>query len=168
MIEYNIDQSIINYANKKLEKITINNTLKKNKFGSEKKRILEGYIGEKIIMDFLNIKKDDDEFDYDLLSNKGKKLEIKTISCKFKPLEEYLCTVNSYKTNGVHKQDADYYIFLRILNDYSKGWILGWVSCDSFFKKGKFIPKGNDFGKFKFIKANATVLSINKLNKFKI
>ncbi len=117
-------------------------------------------------MDYLNIKNNIDEYDYDLLSNKGKRLEIKTVSCKFKPKKDYLCTVNSHKANGVHKQNADYYIFLRILNDYSLAWILGYYSCEDFFKDGLFIEKGKDFGKFKFIKANATVLEINKLNKF--
>ena len=64
------------------------------------------------------------------------------------------------------KPKQDIYIFLRILNDYSLAWILGWYSCKDFFKAGAFIPKGKDFGKFKFIKANATVLEIDKLNKF--
>tara|TARA_Y100000592_G_C5384148_1_gene274911 strand:+ start:508 stop:879 length:372 start_codon:yes stop_codon:yes gene_type:complete len=119
-------------------------------------------------MDFLSINKNSNNFDFDLISKKGKRLEIKTITCKFKPKSNYLCTVNSYDLNGVHKQKADFYIFLRILNDFSKGWILGWISCSDFFKKGKFIKKGTDFGKFKFVKANATVLPINELNKFKI
>ena len=166
MIEYIIEKNIVDYA---LEKFNNNNISKNNnpsKFGFENKRILEGYIGERIIMKFLNIKKDVDDFDFDLLSNKQKKLEVKTISCKFKPLDNYLCTVNSHKIDGIHKQKADYYIFLRILNDYSKAWILGWYSCYDFFKNGEFVSKGKDFGKFKFIKANATILPINKLNKF--
>ena len=166
MIEFVIEKEIIDYALNKLEKAKYSENVEPNKFGFEKKRILEGYIGERIIMKYLNIKEDVDDYDYDLLSNKGKRLEIKTISCKFKPLENYLCTVNSHKIDGVHKQKADYYIFLRILNDYSKGWILGWYGCSDFFKKGELIAKGKDFGNFKFIKANATVLPINKLNKF--
>jgi hypothetical protein len=166
MIEYIIKDHIIDYAYKKLDTIKLKTNLNISQFGSEKKRILEGYIGERIIMDFLKIKKNIDEYDYDLLSNKGKRLEIKTVSCKFKPKEDYLCTVNSYKENGVHKQKADYYVFLRILNDYTLAWILGWYPCKYFFKDGLFIQKGKDFGKFKFIKANATVLEINKLNKF--
>ena len=41
-----------------------------SKFGSEKKRILTGYVGEKIIMDYLGIKKDYDDYDFDLISKK--------------------------------------------------------------------------------------------------
>jgi hypothetical protein len=166
MIEYIINKDIVSYAYNKLNKTNIIKNLNPSKFGYDEKRIFEGYIGEKIIMDFLNIQNNDDTYEYDLLSNKGKKLEIKTISCKFKPKLNYLCTVNSHKIDGIHKQKADYYIFLRILNDYSLAWILGWYSCKDFFKAGTFIPKGKDFGKFKFIKANATVLEIDKLNKF--
>jgi|TARA_R110002124_G_scaffold107851_3_gene260425 hypothetical protein len=166
MIEFLIEKETIDYALNKLEKVKRSGNPEPSKFGFEKTRILEGYIGERVVMQYLKIKKDVDCFEYDLLSNKGKRLEIKTISCKSKPLENYLCTVNSHKTDGVHKQKADYYIFLRILKDYSKGWILGWFSCSDFFEKGEFIAKGKDFGNFKFTRANATVLPINKLNKF--
>lgn len=167
MIEFKIENHIVEYALGKLNKVDYCINVNPSKFGFERKRIFEGYLGERIIMKFLGISKDIDCFEYDLLSNKGKKLEVKTISCKFKPIDSYLCTVNSHKVDGVHKQKADYYIFLRILNDYSSSWILGWIPCDEFFKKGSFIPKGKDFGKFKFVKANATVLGISKLNKFK-
>ena len=43
---------------------------------------------------------------------------------------------------------------------------LGGALVPIFLKNGEFVSKGKDFGKFKFIKANATVLPINKLNKF--
>ncbi len=167
MIEIKIHQSTVDYAQEKLEKVSkIDGVLGLSKFGSERDRILTGYIGEKIIMDFLGLKKDIDDFDYDLISKKGKRLEVKSITCKFKPRPDYLCTVNSHDLEGVHKQKADYYIFLRLLNDYSKGWILGWIACQDFFKEGTYIPKGHDFGKFKFVKANATILEIRQLNNF--
>ena len=166
MIEYLIEGKDIQYAYKKLDNLYDITNSNPSKFGYEKKRILEGYIGERIVMRFLNIKNDIDAFDYDLISNKNKKLEVKTISCNFKPLNNYLCTVNSHDLNGVHKQKADYYIFLRILKDYSKCWVLGWIGCKDFFIQGEYVTKGKDFGQFKFEKANATVLPINKLNKF--
>ncbi|MEM6967137.1 MAG: hypothetical protein AAF573_20410, partial [Bacteroidota bacterium] len=129
----------------------------------EKKRTIVGYIGEQMVMDFLNIETDDNDFNYDL-SFLGKRLEVKTISCKFKPYPHYLCTVNSHNLQGVHKQTADYYVFLRILNDQTKGWILGYMPCEEFFQKGKFIEKGAQVVKgVQFVKANATVLPINQL-----
>lgn len=167
MIEILIGQDIIQYARNKLEHVNTRDNLGLSKFGSERNRILIGYIGERIIMKFLELKNDRDDYQYDLISNNGKRLEVKTITCKFKPRPDFWCTVNSHDLYGVYKQDADYYIFLRILNDYSKGWILGWISCEEFFKKGEFVEKGRDFGKFKFVKANATILLISELNQFK-
>ena len=167
MIEIVITPDIIDYASGKLEHVNTRDNLGLSKFGSERKRILIGYIGERIVMKYLDLKHDEDHYHYDLLSDKGKRLEVKTVTCKFKPKPHYWCTVNSHDLSGVYKQKADYYIFLRILNDFSKGWILGWICCKEFFKKGEFIQKGKDFGKFQFVKANATILAIDKLNKFK-
>lgn len=165
MIEVNIAKEIISYAERKLKGVSKESSIL-SKFGSERDRILVGYIGEKIIMNYLNIEKDVDDFEFDLLSNKGKRLEVKTITCKFKPKPHYWCTVNSHDLDGIHKQKADFYIFLRILNDFTKGWILGWISCDDFFQKGTVVEKGKDFGKFQFVKANATILELSELNDF--
>ena len=165
MTEINISESILLNAKKRTMYVNTESDVL-SKYGSEKKRILEGYIGEEIIKSYLNIETNSDTYDFDLVSNKNKRLEIKTVSCSFKPKDNYLCTVNSHSDQYVHKQNADYYIFLRILKDYSKAWILGWIECDKFFEQGTFVKKGTDFGKFNFVKANATVLEINKLNKF--
>ncbi|CAN0498136.1 unnamed protein product [Laminaria digitata] len=113
-------------------------------------------------MEYLNITEDADTFNYDL-RYKGKKIEVKTISCKFKPKRHYLATVNSHNLDGVHQQKADYYVFLRILNDKTKAWVLGCYPCSEFFENGEFVSKGKDFGTFKFVKANATVLPISEL-----
>jgi hypothetical protein len=164
MKEIVINNTMIQTAKNRINRVMNNNEKRLNKFGSEINRILIGYIGEEIIKDFLNIKTDQETYEYDIIS-KGKKIEVKTISCAFKPKPEYLCTVNSHDLKKVHKQNADYYIFLRIKSDFSKGWILGYIKCADFFKKGTYIKKGQDFGKFKFTKANATVLEIKELTK---
>ena len=165
MVELSVNKEIIKKANDRLNLITTKDN-RLSKFGSERKRIYEGYIGEEIIKKYLNINHVTDDYNYDLISNKGKRLEIKTVSCSFKPKLDYLCTVNSHSLDHIHKQNADYYIFIRLLKDYTKAWILGWIECAKFFKIGTFVSKGKDFGKFKFVKANATVLEINKLNQF--
>ena len=68
MINVVITKEIIEYAEKKLDKIQSNNNVELSKFGSEKHRILVGYIGEKIIMNYLCLKEDADDFNFDLLS----------------------------------------------------------------------------------------------------
>ena len=162
MIEIPIGTEMVHYAEQKREKLSLKKGLALNKFGSEYDRILIGYIGESVLMRYLKIEEDQNTFNYDL-RYKDKKIEVKTISCKFKPKRTYLATVNSHKVDGVHQQDADYYVFVRILNDKSKAWVLGCCTCNEFFEKGEFIAKGKDFGKFKFVKANATVLPISEL-----
>lgn len=164
MIEINVNKNIIEKAKKRLSKINKDNLIP-SKFGYNQNRILEGYIGEEIIRDYLGIKITEDKFDYDLISKKNKKLEVKTVSCISKPKSHYLCTVNSHSEEYTHKQKADFYIFVRLLKNYKTAWLVGWINCKDFFLEGKFVKKGKDFGNFKFIKANAYVLEINKLNK---
>jgi hypothetical protein len=165
MTEVEVGKDLIDKAELRSSAVSKTSTLL-HKYGSEKKRIFEGYLGEEIVKEYLGIPSVDDDYEYDLISNKGKRLEVKTISCKFKPHDDYLCTVNSSYLDSVRKQDADYYVFIRVLNSYDTAWLLGYIECDKFFELGNFIEKGTDMGKFKFVKANATVLPIYKLNQF--
>ena len=164
MIKVSVKSNTIEIAKKRIFNI---NKINQNpsKFGYNQNRIYEGYIGEEIIRDYLDIKITEDKFDYDLISKKNKKLEVKTISCTSEPKDHYLCTVNSHSEEYTHKQKADFYIFVRLLKDYKTAWILGWINCHDFFSKGEYVKKGKDFGNFKFVRANAVVLEINKLNK---
>jgi len=149
---------MLSQAEKKVDKFEFNSGIGLSRFGSERERTLFGYLGEQMVMKFLNITKDDDDFEFDL-TFKNNKIEVKTISCKFKPPKHFLCTVNSYDLSGVHQQEADYYIFCRILNEKSCGWILGYISCKEFFKNGTFVQKGSTaFPGQSFDKANATVM----------
>ena len=166
-IEVDITQDMIDKAQQKIDKINFDVNKGLSKFGSEQSRTLVGYLGEQMVASHLKIAIDVDGYDYDLMY-KNFKVEVKTISCKFMPLPHYLCIVNSHNLEGVHKQRADYYIFTRILNDKSKGWILGNIKCKDFFEGGTFVPKGTEVIKdVDFSKANATTLEIFKLNPMK-
>ena len=68
MIEIIITEEAIKYAKQKLRKVISKDNLDLSKFGSERHRILVGYIGEKLVMDYLSLKKDVDNFDFDLIS----------------------------------------------------------------------------------------------------
>ena len=162
IIERIISKNIIDEATNRVNQFQFGQR-GKSLFGSERDRTLIGYIGEYMVMDYLKIEIEDDQFDYDLIYA-NKKLEVKSISCKFKPKLNYLCTVNSFNLKGVHKQKADFYVFTRIINNMSKGWILGFIDCQKFFNKGTFVKKGsNVVPGVKFWKANATILPINEL-----
>ena len=167
MLEVNITEKMIETAKHKVNGVKLQSSSISSKFGYNHNRILVGYLGEQIVLDYLKTAKDVDNYQYDLIYN-NLKLEVKTISCKFKPKPDYLCTVNSHDSSGMAKQDADYYIFTRVLNDMSKGWILGYISCKEFYEIGTFIPKGTKVTNgIEFSKANATCLEINKLYKVK-
>ncbi|MFT5916992.1 MAG: hypothetical protein ACI81T_003505 [Bacteroidia bacterium] len=66
MIEVSITQEIVDYARNKLELVNTHNNLGSSKFGSARKRILVGYIGERIIMKHLGLENDADKYNYDL------------------------------------------------------------------------------------------------------
>lgn len=170
MIERTITPEQFNLAYELTAKET-KTSLDLSKFGSELLRIFDGYLGEIMVADMLGLNKGKSTFEYDLISEKGKLLDVKTITCSFKPEINYLATVNSCdeanNKDEVHKQKSDYYIFTRILFDYSKGWVVGWIPCDEFFNLGTFVKKGTNLGKFSFVKADATVLEIYKLKQFK-
>ena len=139
--------------------------LRINQFGAELMRILYGYLGERVIFDLLQLSDIADEYNYDLLVC-GKRIEVKSISTKVKPMPHYECLVNSYKEDGVHKQDADFYVFLRIRNDMKVAWIVGYKNCKVFFNEGKFIPKGTNLGYCILKKCDATSLRIDQLRPF--
>lgn len=167
MIEIQITNEMKSYAEKKINLIKFNSNKNLNKFGSEKNRTMTGYLGEQIVMAYLKTAINVDDYEYDLLYN-NIKIEVKTISCKFKPKLDYLCTVNSCNDVGTHRQSANYYIFTRIINDLSVGWILGYMKCSEFFEKGKYITKCSEaVAGISFDKANATVLPISELNLMK-
>ena len=167
MIEIIITNEMIVSAKLKSDSVKFDSGKKSNRFGFEKNRTFVGYLGEQMVMQHLKTSVDIDDYEYDLIYN-DIKIEVKTISCKFKPRLDYFCTVNSCNDIGVRKQSADYYIFTRILNDYSIGWILGYMKCDDFFKRGKYIEKGSEpINGLTFEKGNATVMPISELHLMK-
>ena len=73
-----------------------------------------------------------DDYEYDIIIN-GIKVDVKTISCKFKPTPNFLAVVNSCEMEGDHRQEADSYIFVRMREDCEVAWIVGYMMCEKFF-----------------------------------
>lgn len=163
MIEIVITEEMFLRAWHRTKLVKNDPSLDLSKFGSEDFRIFVGYLGEEMVMSFLNVKKPDDNYEYDILF-RNIKLEVKSIGCNTTPNDTYLATVNSCDLDGVHKQKADYYVFTRVLNDLSKGWLMGYISCTEFFEKGVYKKKGDNLiDGVDLEKANATVLPANQL-----
>lgn len=164
-----VDDEIMNSATKKLSRDNFDSARGLSKFGSESVRTLYGYVGERIAKRTLGIPldADDDNYEFDFMYL-GYKMEVKTISCKFMPLSNYYCTVNSHDPNGVHKQKSDFYIFTRVLNDRSAGWILGYLPCGEFWQLGQFVKKDTTIAPAVHLeKANATVVEIVQIRPIK-
>ena len=123
---------------------------------------IHGFLGEIVVANYINATIEN-TYDYDLIKN-GIRIDVKTKSCKFKPNPDYDCSV--YKLSA--KQKCDYYVFVRILDDFSQGWILGGIRKTIFFKKAIFYKKGNIDPKSNFgwtFPADCYNLSISSLLK---
>jgi hypothetical protein len=76
-------------------------------------------------------------YDFDWISPKLYLFEIKSKERNVVPQPWHNCTVKKYNTD----QKCDYYLFTSIFGDYSRGWILGYISKENFFNKATFFKK---------------------------
>jgi len=150
-------------AKNKYNNIKIDPTKDKRKFASEGRRLLFGYLGEVIVMEYYGVD-DIDDFEYDIIVGEYK-IDVKSISCKFKPPMNYLAAVNSCETQGEHRQDADIYMFIRIREDCNVAWMVGFIECERFFQMSKFLNKGETYHGMVFEKANMNILPIKDLHR---
>ena len=95
-----------------------------------------GAIGEVIVADIIGAT-EANTFNYDLVKD-GNRIDVKTKRCNTKPQPNYDCSVASHGT----KQDCDSYVFVRILTDLSKAWILGSISKQEYYAEATRYKKG--------------------------
>jgi hypothetical protein len=96
---------------------------------------LIGFLGEVVCADYYGFTQEN-TYQYDLINEKGAKIDVKTKVCSSEPKESYLATVFN------PQQKCDYYIFCRVLENNSKLWICGHISKKDFFEKATFNKKG--------------------------
>lgn len=96
-----------------------------------------GFLGELVAQKVIGgeIK---DTRDYDIITKDGTKWDVKTKRSFGVPEEHFECSVTDYNTT----QKCDRYIFVRVLKDYSKGWVVGELPKDEYFEKATFIEQG--------------------------
>lgn len=119
-------------ANERARKLPkLKGTFTKNQAGAP-----VGYMGQIIFAEY--VQGDDvDEFNFDVVKN-NIRYEVKSKNCTSKPKGHYICSV----ANANAKQKCDYYVFVRVLKDFSKAWILGQKSPEDFLKQAEFWKKG--------------------------
>lgn len=151
----NINPILITIAEQRSEKLGVLKNSITNGEGN-----IAGYIGQMLVNLYLK-GSEPDVYNYDVIKD-NVRYEVKTKRCTGEPKEHYNCSIAKYNT----KQKCDYYVFVRVLEDYSKAWILGKKKKDDFFKEATFNKKGepdpSSGNKWNF-KADCYNLEISKL-----
>jgi hypothetical protein len=155
MIELQISDEILTEAKSRATKLgKLNNSI------TEGAGNIAGYIGQLLVAEYLNAEEPDD-YNFDVKKD-NTTYEVKTKRCTSRPRKEYDCSVSDFNT----KQNCDYYLFVRVLEDFSKAWILGKKKKADYFNEARFCEKGKVDEKstlgWKF-KADCYNLSISEL-----
>lgn len=132
MIEVNITRDIVIQARQNAESMgALRNSITAGEGN------LAGFIGEIVVARFLNARIEN-TYDYDLVLD-GIKIDVKTKRTSVKPQLHYECSVAAFNT----KQKCDWYVFVRVKNDDSKAWILGYLPKDEYYRSAKLLKKGD-------------------------
>jgi hypothetical protein len=159
MIEVSPSKNQIQQAKEKAKNLGILNNSIRSGEGN-----VFGFLGEILMADHWSVNLSN-TYDYDLIV-KNLKIDVKTKSCTSKPKPEYFCSVTDFNPN----QKCDIYCFVRVLENFSLAWLLGYCSKNYFFNNAAFNKKGeldtsSSFG-WKF-KADCYNLKIENLKKLR-
>lgn len=97
-----------------------------------------GALGEILVWDAYKSKTEYvGDYNYDMIIKK-KKVDVKTKLQNMAPEPYHRANIFAFNT----RQKCDYYCFVAILTDLSKGWIIGWKRKEDFFSEAEFHKKG--------------------------
>lgn len=100
----------------------------------------------------------DQTYDYDMIID-GHKVDVKSKRTTVVPQPHYFCTVFDYNTT----QQCDRYYFVRVLEDMTSAYLLGYINKSDFYDRALFYRKGQqDTNGFRF-KADCWNLEISQL-----
>lgn len=132
MIEYEITDEMLCEARKKsIEMGELRNSITKGQGN------LVGFIGESIVLKHLGGEWSN-TYDYDIILPDGRTVDVKTKQTTVEPLPTYEASVAALNT----QQNCDLYAFVRVKKDLSVGWYLGYMPKKEYFKRAKFLKKG--------------------------
>ncbi len=128
---------------------------------------IAGFVGELIIAAYLGGRVNN-TYDYDIILPSGATIDVKTKRCTSEPKSNYDVSVAAFNVT----QKCEFYAFVRVLEDLTKAWILGYYPKVDYFNDAKKwfkgqIDKSNGFR----VKANCYNLSIDELksiNRFNV
>lgn len=96
-----------------------------------------GFLGEILVAEALGARHENC-LDWDLVTQCGITIDVKTKRCTTTPLLNYECSIAEYNPD----QNCQYYVFTRILKNFKKAWILGGISKKDYFDKAVRREKG--------------------------
>jgi hypothetical protein len=141
---------------------------KANEMGRLKHSILKGngnitgFVGEFMVSNYLKARIEN-TYDYDIVKY-DIKIDVKSKKCTSIPKPEYDCSVPAYNT----RQNCDYYVFTRIMDNFETGWICGIISKEKFFKNARLYKKGEiDKSNWMEFKEDSYNMKIKDLLNFK-
>ena len=154
MIKVNITEKMLNAATVKAVSLgNLNNSILKGDGN------LVGFLGEQIALSVLG-GTEKNTYDYDLVTDNGTKIDVKTKKTTVEPREYYDCSVAAFNI----KQKCNHYCFVRVKDDYSCGWFLGVYPKEDYYKDAVFLKKGDiDPSNNYTVKADCYNLKISKL-----
>lgn len=123
-----------------------------------------GFLGEIIVADILAATRQN-TFDFDMVDTSGIKIDVKTKRCTSAPRETYDCVVPAHGS----KQACDDYVFVRVLENLSKAWVLGRKPKKEFYANAIYRKKGDVDESCGFVyKASCYVLPVNQLTDLRL
>lgn len=99
---------------------------------------LAGFIGEQIALKVMGGKWTN-TYSYDLVTDDGVRVDVKTKQTSVPPLPHYDCSIANYKI----EQECDMFAFVRVRNTFDVGWFLGVIGKEDFTSKATFYKKGD-------------------------
>jgi len=81
-------------------------------------------------------------YDYDIMMDSGKTVDVKTKRVKYKPKDYYDCTIFGYNAT----QDCDYLLFTQVLSDLGTVYVLGGYNKRRFLEDSTYIKAGSVVG----------------------
>jgi hypothetical protein len=132
MIEVTITPEMVEKAKKKAEELG----LLKNSI-TEGQGNLAGFVGEYVAAHVMGGEVKNTR-NYDLVMSDGDTIDVKTKRCTSEPKPHFECSIADFNTS----QKCDKYVFVRVMKDLSKAWVLGEMGKDEYYETAVFIEKG--------------------------
>lgn len=157
MITLPISKSQVNRAKVRYSFGVLNGSITKGRSS------IFGALGEILVIDYFANRNvvDEPTYDYDLIID-GYKIDVKTKRTTVDPRPDYLCSISTFNT----RQQCDYYFFVRVNEEHTTGYLLGYIGKDEFYRLAEKRSKGDvDVNGFIF-KDDCYNIRIDKLKPF--